>query len=581
MRLSDLSIKTKLAAGFGIVLALLVVVATSAVVGLGDSRESFLQMRGLDGEHIRLNDRFIDHQDWVLAVANGLVAGDVGDVKVEPDPTRCNLGRWYYGQGRIELQAEVPATIAPLREMEPLHNALHASLATIKAAPDPRVARDVYKSTTLPAIQGLRVQFDRVDSAIDVATDRVSQSLSARAVLHNSVVTFASITAVVLGALIAYFLARSITVPLAQVVTEADAIGRGELDAVDYHGEAGLERADEIGTLRRSFASMVGSLSSMAGAMTRVAGGDLTVDVTPRSERDVMGTAMQQMTRQLREFNAQIQNAAEVLATTVTQIKASSAELSATSAETAAAISQTSATVAQVKQTAGVSAEKAGHMSATASHATEVAREGRSAAEQSMDGMQAISQKMEFIAENIVRLSEKSQDISDIINAVRELAEQSNILAVNASIEASKAGAEGRGFAVVATEIKNLAEQSKESTVQVRAILGDIQKATAASVMATEEGGKSVDTGYARSAGAREAIAKLEETVQQAARASTLIAASAKEELVGMDQVAAAMTNIDQASAQTLESAKQLDASVDDLGELAESLRTMLASYKV
>src|SRR5207302_9134131 len=122
---------------------------------------------------------------------------------------------------------------------------------------------------------------------------------------------------------------------------------------------------------------------------------------------------------------------------------------------------------------------------------------------------QHIQSQMESIAESIVRLSEQSQSIGEIISTVNDLAEQSNLLAVNAAIEAAKAGEQGKGFTVVAHEVKSLAEQSKQATSQVRAILSDIQRATNGAAMAVEQGAKAVEEGVRQSAEAGRSIAQL------------------------------------------------------------------------
>src|SRR5690606_7732014 len=126
--------------------------------------------------------------------------------------------------------------------------------------------------------------------------------------------------------------------------------------------------------------------------------------------------------------------------------------------------------------------------------------------------------------------SEQGQAIGEIIAAVNDLAEQSNLLAVNAAIEAAKAGEHGRGFAVVAQEVRSLAEQSKQATAQVRTILQDIQKATTAAVLATEQGSKAVEDGVRQTTEAGEAIAALAEMIDEAAQAATQIAASSQQQ---------------------------------------------------
>lgn len=180
-----------------------------------------------------------------------------------------------------------------------------------------------------------------------------------------------------------------------------------------------------------------------------------------------------------------------------------------------------------------------------------------------------------------MRLSEQSQAIGEIIATVNDLAEQSNLLAVNAAIEAARAGEQGKGFAVVAQEVKSLAEQSKHATAQVRTILGDIQKATSAAVLATEQGNKAVEAGVKQSAEAGESIRLLTDSVTEGAQAAVQIAASSQQQMVGMDQVALAMENIKQASIQNVSGTKQAEAAAESLHELGQKLKQLAEQYKV
>ncbi|MBT6763561.1 MAG: hypothetical protein HOA90_03385 [Prolixibacteraceae bacterium] len=171
--------------------------------------------------------------------------------------------------------------------------------------------------------------------------------------------------------------------------------------------------------------------------------------------------------------------------------------------------------------------------------------------------------------------------IGEISNTVSDIAEQSNLLAVNASIEAAKAGDQGKGFGVVAQEIKNLAERSKESTRQIQNIVGDIQKSINSTVMATELGEKAVNEGLELTAIADEVIKTLAFSVNEAAQASIQIASSSQQQLIGMDQINAAMENIKEASIQTATSTKQSEGAVTDLHKLGEKLQEILKRYKL
>src|SRR3989338_6725146 len=275
------------------------------------------------------------------------------------------------------------------------------------------------------------------------------------------------------------------------------------------------------------------------------------------------------ITRQLRESVTQLStSSAEILATTT--------QVASGAAETATAVSETTATVEEVKQTAQVASQKARNVSDSAQKAAQVSQSGRKAAEETAQGMGRIQEQMESIAESIVRLSEQSQAIGEIIATVNDLAEQSNLLAVNAAIEANKAGEQGKGFAVVAQEVKSLAEQSKQATAQVRTILGDIQKATSTAVLATEQGNKAVEAGVKQTTETGESIRLLADSITEAAQAATQIAASSQQQMVGMDQVALAMENIKQASVQNVSGTKQAEVAAQNLHELGQKLNDLI-----
>jgi len=169
-----------------------------------------------------------------------------------------------------------------------------------------------------------------------------------------------------------------------------------------------------------------------------------------------------------RSITAPLRDTAGTLASACSEILAATTQQAAGASEAATAIQETSTTVDEVKQTAQVAAQKARAVTEGVQRTAQVSLDGQRAVEESVSGMQATKQRMETIAERVLALSEQGQAIGDIIATVNDLAEQSNLLAVNAAIEAAKAGEAGKGFAVVAAEVKSLAERSKQATAQVR-----------------------------------------------------------------------------------------------------------------
>ena len=316
----------------------------------------------------------------------------------------------------------------------------------------------------------------------------------------------------------------------------------------------------------------------------RVASRDLTVSISSDNRRDevgLLGQTFRRMVENLREVTREIREGVNVLASSASEILASTTQVASGAAETATAVSQTTSTVEEVKQTSQVASQKAKYVSETAQKSGQISQTGRKAVEDTVAVMNRIREQVDSIAESIVRLSEQSQAIGEINATVNDLAEQSNLLAVNAAIEAAKAGEQGKGFAVVAQEVKSLAVQSKQATAQVRAILGDIQKATSAAVMATEQGSKAVEGGVKQSTETGESIRLLADSITEAAQAAAQIAASAQQQLVGMDQVALAMENIKQASAQNVASTKQAETAAQNLHELGQKLKQLVEQYQV
>ena len=333
--------------------------------------------------------------------------------------------------------------------------------------------------------------------------------------------------------------------------------------------------------LNRAIAAPLRQATAVA---MRIATGDLRGNVPSATSRDEVGqllTALGDMVQSWRALAAETSRGVSTLTAAAGDILASTAQGAASTAETAAAVSETTATVEEIKQTSLLSSEKSRAVSESAQQAARTASEGRRALEESMQGMQTIQEKMEAIAGTVVRLSERSHAIGEITVSVAGLAEQSNLLAVNAAIEAAKAGEHGRGFEVVAQEVKSLAEQSRQATRQVRELLGEIQKSVGAAVMITEQGAKTVAQGVEQTTQAGQAIRDLADNMAEAAQAAVQIAVSSQQQLAGMDQVALAMENIQQASTENAAGSRQAEASAQNLHALGQSLRQIVDRFQL
>ena len=418
---------------------------------------------------------------------------------------------------------------------------------------------------------------------------RLSQNevLRAQRTANYLVLVFVVLIGVSQGTTLLLF-TRRILRPMLEVQRGAEIIGRGDLEY-----QIAIAREDEIGSLARAFNQMAATLRQLLTAerdgkarlertvteygavAAQVGRGDLTARVPVEGEGELaaLGTNLNRLIEGLAALVSQIRTAAEEIATATTEILAATTQQAAGTAEEVAAVQETSSTVGEVKQTAQVVAQKAKAVAESAQRSAQVAQDGRKAVEESVTGTQQAKTQMEGIAARILALSEQAQAIGEITATVSDLAEQSNLLAVNAAIEAAKAGEAGKGFAVVAVEVKSLAEQSKQAAAQVRGILSEIQRATQAAVMAAEQGVKASETGVGVATRAGEAIRLLAERLADSSQAAQQILAAAQQEVAGMDQVALAMQNIQQASTQAMASTRQVERAAQDLTELAHRLQ--------
>jgi methyl-accepting chemotaxis protein len=572
------NVGTKIGAGFGLALAIFVIVgavsyrSTSELIEAADLRQHTYEVLSRIAEMELLS---ADMQNGLRGYA---ITGEEGNL----DPYQVALGRTDNVVQEIrKLIGDVPRQQQRLAALESLVKRrldfARETVDTIRTKGQEAGIQRIKTGKGGALTNDVRKIIGQMESEEQDLLKQRAATAQVDATNAKRTIVVGTLAALVLAALAGFILTRDISRPLQELTAVAERITVGDL-GVNVQANT---RSDEVGALARTFERMTQSLRAMAGAAEQIAAGDLRSTIKPQSPNDVLGNAFARMSEDFRGQIRELIEGANVLGSAASEIVASTTQLAASASESAAAVSETTTTVEEVRQTAQVASQKARLVSDSAQKAAQISQGGRKSTEDVVAGMSRIRQQMEAIAASMVRLSEQSQTIGQIIATVEDLATQSNLLAVNAAIEAAKAGEHGKGFGVVAQEVKSLAEQSRQATTQVRTILGDIQKATAAAVMATEQGGKAVEAGTRQTEVAGESIQALTGSVNEAAQAATQIAASSQQQLVGVDQVAGAMESIKQASAQNVAGAKQLETAARNLNELGQRLKQMVERYKV
>jgi methyl-accepting chemotaxis protein len=411
-------------------------------------------------------------------------------------------------------------------------------------------------------------------------------------------------------AVLASLLARSIAGPVRQLAAAATRMAEGDLTT-----RVTVARADEIGVLTSSFNAMTEALGARVVAeeearaaaqraqqteaegratlertvadylqfVQHVARGDLTARLTIRQSGALgqLGEGLNSMVASLQQMTGQIREANTAIASAAAEILAATTQQAASATEQSSAISQTTTTIEEVKAIATQTAQQAQQMALDSQSAQLIARQGTEAVEETIGSMAQIRERVESIAQTILGLAQQTQAIGAITQTVTELADQSNLLALNAAIEAARAGEQGKSFAVVAQHVRDLAERSKTATRQVGAILGDIQRSTNAAVLVTEEGSKGVDLGSRLAGQAGQVIHRIAQEVETGVQTNMQIAAAAQQQTAGMTQIGQAMTAIQQATVQALASTRQAERTAQDLHALAQSLQQAIAVYRL
>jgi methyl-accepting chemotaxis protein len=328
--------------------------------------------------------------------------------------------------------------------------------------------------------------------------------------------------------------------------------------------------------------AVVRPLTTVMGFVERVGSGDLSGELPARGNDEIarLSRTLNAMVAGLAELARTNRAATADLNAAAAEIRASAQEQAASVEEQFAAVQETAATVDEITHSGAQITKRAGEVIATAKATAQTSRQGLRAVADTAKAMDAIREQAEAVAGNIVALSERTQAIGDIIETVNDISERTHLLALNAAIEAAAAGESGRSFAVVAAEMKQLADQAKAATVQVRGILGEIQRGINTSVMLTEEAVKRAATGKTRSDTTQRTIEEISARVEENVQTFQQIVASTNQQQLGIEQVMGALQNIRQASQQTAAGTREVEAASANLTELAQALMALAERYR-
>jgi len=407
-------------------------------------------------------------------------------------------------------------------------------------------------------------------------------------------VLLATVIGVAASAITFVTVANRVVAPVKQLLDFADHLGHGE-----FKNKLSMDTSDDFSVIadnlnksaEQSSRAMVNqeaqetlqkSVTDFLTIVSQIARGDLTL--RGRVTSDALGNVVDSVNYMLDNFCKvleRVRRAAIDVQSSANEILIASEEMSSGAIQqdqeitnTSSAVEELTVSMKQVSNNAEASAE-------AARRALDAAEQGNRSVHDTLEGMQRIRSSVQATAKRIKALGDRSLEISEIVNVINDITEQTNLLALNAAIEAARAGEAGRGFAVVADEVRKLAEHSRNATKDIAALIKAIQAETNDAVVVMEEGTKEVEIGARLADQAGKALEAISMVVRQSAELVQEISLASKQQVRGTEGVANAMQIISNITRQTSQGARQTSRTVEQLVHMSEQLNEALSQFRV
>jgi methyl-accepting chemotaxis protein WspA len=330
------------------------------------------------------------------------------------------------------------------------------------------------------------------------------------------------------------------------------------------------------------------SLSRPLQRLTAVVGvfaeGDLSASLPEATGQDEISRLTQsfgEMARKLASLVADVQRSSVIVSSAITEVAATAKQQQATANEVAATTTEIGATSKEISATSKDLAQTVSHVSEGAQQAAALADNGRESLGRMDETMRRVSEAAGGINSRLTVLNDKAANIGSVVTTIAKVADQTNLLSLNAAIEAEKAGEYGRGFAVVATEIRRLADQTATATVDIEQLVKEIQSAVTAGVMGMDKFSEEVRRGVSEVEKVAGQLAQIIQNVQAITPRIGSVSEGMQAQSTGAEQISQALTQLGEAARQTAESLVQSNETVHRLDEAARGLRTGIERFKI
>ncbi|MES2870571.1 MAG: methyl-accepting chemotaxis protein [Pseudomonadota bacterium] len=429
---------------------------------------------------------------------------------------------------------------AAFEEFERLHqeyNQILASVIELYQNKEFTKASDMISEQLAPAWMAGRKHLNSVIDANTTAAEEATDNIGHAVFTAKVSMLISLLIAVIAAGLCGFLLLRAIMSPMQRIVSILEVMRSGDLSR-----RLNLERKDEFGAVETGFNDMMTELTALV---------------------------------------SQAQRSSVQVTTSVTEIAATSKQQQATATETAATTTEIGATSREIAATSRDLVRTMTEVTSAADQASTLAGSGQQGLARMEETMHSVMGAADLVNAKLAILNEKAGNINQVVVTIVKVADQTNLLSLNAAIEAEKAGEYGRGFAVVATEVRRLADQTAVATYDIEQMVREIQSAVSAGVMGMDKFSEEVRRGMSEVQQVGEQLSQIIHQVQALAPRVLMVNEGMQAQATGAEQINLALVQLGDASSQTVDSLRQASFAIDELSQVAVGLRSGVSRFKV